>query len=809
MRREALAVTTSDHPEGLEGSGQSDPSRRPDPFAPPEELAAIDATSAIPDEPTIELRRITRVTHPLAIEEAERAELARKTPEPRGGVEEGAAPVANGAAKATPLPLPLPPGVTMEDIPTYHLPAAAIPAAPAPQPKVEDIPTHPLPPFPRYGPAVPAEPTVGAPLPDASGPKRKRGAIPRWAPFAALVALVALPALLITLLLPAINGLLGHLRQPDQLPPLTARLASATAITRLDPASAAFGGKTYPVAPAFASYYAANNGQAMLGQAITPPFASNLGETQFFMDGALVSAGDATADAIASGAPKGAGDLDPALARNGVDDHESGVIVLPLSQELLILGSAAPVGGADSGATYTALRSAAQADDFLTAPTPSRSDTVIRAPGAPEVIISGQRVFVIEGQRGGQKVGHSMPLALWTYINQRTIAPRGWATDIGAPLTEPLAMSATRNGARHHLLVQAFPQTVLILDLDQPDATGAPAIIPQPAGLDYLHTAGGPTVHASAKPQRWLTQDGALHASAGGAPVAIGLNTNSAVTLSGPAQWLTGDLWYAITWKTPTRNGSAWVDAVALTGTAPTTFAINGFDVLSPNLANYLAARGRNTGVIVYDVTRGVAYTYNSGGLFIMASSAKVPLMVSYLEHIESLNRGPNSYERSLLTAMIEHSDNNAAQVIYDTVGYDAGQRSHMRAWGITDYVGNPNGWGWAKWSPNDMGRLLSLLQTGKVLNDSDRALAFYLMSHIENDQQFGVGDSAPAGAQFWMKNGWVTGPDGAWNVNSSGIVKVGSETYIVSVYNGELGSYDQGLDIVNHVCGAVGQALK
>ena len=82
-------------------------------------------------------------------------------------------------------------------------------------------------------------------------------------------------------------------------------------------------------------------------------------------------------------------------------------------------------------------------------------------------------------------------------------------------------------------------------------------------------------------------------------------------------------------------------------------------------------------------------------------------------------------------------------------------------------------------------------------------------MSHIESDQQFGVGDSAPNGASFWMKNGWVTGPDGAWDVNSSGIVKVGGETYIVTVYNGELGSFQQGIDIVNHVCGAIGQSLK
>jgi beta-lactamase class A len=192
-----------------------------------------------------------------------------------------------------------------------------------------------------------------------------------------------------------------------------------------------------------------------------------------------------------------------------------------------------------------------------------------------------------------------------------------------------------------------------------------------------------------------------------------------------------------------------------------------------------------------------------------MASSAKVPLMISYLSMIESQGRGPNGYELSELSAMIEQSDNNAAQVIYDTIGYDAGQQSYMHAWGITDYQPNADGWGWGQWSAGDMAHLLTLLQQGKVLNSSDRALAFHLMQSVESDQRFGVGDTAPAKASVAMKDGWVPGPDGAWAVNTSGIVTVGGETYVITVYTGEQGSYSSGVGIVNHVCGAVAQALK
>lgn len=639
-------------------------------------------------------------------------------------------------------------------------------------------------------------------------PGVRRGVAYSWAPYAVIAAIIGLPLLLLALLGPTLAGHLARADKPDNLPALTTRLAAATAVTRLSPTSAAFGAQTYPVAPDFAAYYAAHNGQETLGAAITPSFTSNLGETQFFAAGALVDVAQTPVESVAASASDGPGDLDPDLLRAGVDDSARGVVALALNQALLQMGSVAPVGAGDSGATYATLRAAALPSAFVATPAAQPDDQVIRAPGAPEVILSDTRAFVVEGRHGGASAGHAVPLALWTYLSRADVAPDGWAADFGAPLTEAQALTATVNGAPHHLLVQAFAQAILVLDQDSQDASGAPLVSIQPAGQDYLRTEGGPAVHAPAQAQRWLTADGALRTGSGVATVAVGLNSASAVTLAGPGQWVNGALWYSVGWQSPARSGRAWVSAEALTETPPTAVPVDGFDALSPSLAQYLAGRGSDTGVVVYDVTRGVMYTDNPHNLYILASSAKVALMVSYLEHIESLHRGPNGYETSLLTAMIEHSDNNAAQVIYDSLGGAAGQRSHMARWGITDYSPNPYGWGWARWSPGDMARLLTLLQTGKVLNASDRSLAFYLMSHIERDQQFGVGDSAPDGAQFWMKDGWVPAPDGSWSVNTSGIVKVGNETYIVTVYNGELGSFSQGISIVNHVCGAIGQAL-
>jgi hypothetical protein len=94
------------------------------------------------------------------------------------------------------------------------------------------------------------------------------------------------------------------------------------------------------------------------------------------------------------------------------------------------------------------------------------------------------------------------------------------------------------------------------------------------------------------------------------------------------------------------------------------------------------------------------------------------------------------------------------------------------------------------------------------VLTAEHRALALNLMESVESDQQIGVGTTAPAGATVAMKDGWVGGPDGLWVMNSSGIVSVGSEKYIISVFTDDDDALDQGWSITEHVCGAVASLL-
>lgn len=230
-----------------------------------------------------------------------------------------------------------------------------------------------------------------------------------------------------------------------------------------------------------------------------------------------------------------------------------------------------------------------------------------------------------------------------------------------------------------------------------------------------------------------------------------------------------------------------------------------GLDSLSPQLAAYVAQQGDGMGVEVYDLTRNRLYAANATTTFTLASSAKVYILCAYLDMLERQHRQPSAYERSEMAKMIQDSDNNAAQWLYNRIGQQSGQARYLASIGITDYVGRGYDWGWARLSPADMVHILTLLQTGQLLAATDRAYAFSLMSHLDIGR-WGVGDTAPRGAKVYMKDGWVTGPDGLWAQNSSGIVVAGGETYIISVYTAHQPRYDWSK--VQHVCAAVAGLL-
>lgn len=334
----------------------------------------------------------------------------------------------------------------------------------------------------------------------------------------------------------------------------------------------------------------------------------------------------------------------------------------------------------------------------------------------------------------------------------------------------------------------------------RPTATPTPTPVPSPTATPqssgWTQTAVALTVDASET-----------------SPVQVHLGANFPITLTGKWAPVDGSVWYEAKWETPGRAGTGWLPDFAITTVRPSGQVTAGFDALDEALAQYLAGLGTRVGVAVFDVTRGTWYTYNADRPYYVASSIKVPIMLALLSQLEAKKRKLNASELSLMTKMIEYSDNKAAAQLYIEAGWQRGINAFLRKVGVPLLQSPPlptMGYGYSGFTPAAMVALLTRLHEGTILNASDRALALRLMEHVTPSQRVGVGDSSPAGARVALKDGWITAPDAAGPtvMNSSGIVTLGAQTYIISVYTERDRSYAAGFQIVRHVCKVVGQRL-
>ncbi len=211
----------------------------------------------------------------------------------------------------------------------------------------------------------------------------------------------------------------------------------------------------------------------------------------------------------------------------------------------------------------------------------------------------------------------------------------------------------------------------------------------------------------------------------------------------------------------------------------------------------------------VYDVTHRRYFSYGTPGQFTVASSMKVPILLTFLNMIEQQGRTATGSEQALMTTMIENSNNDSATTLYNEIGAGPGVTAYMQRIGVSGLYINPNAWGWSQISPWTMVSLLAALNAGTILTPQDRTLALTLMENVESDERVGVGDTAPAGAAVAMKDGWVIGPDGLWAVNSSGIVTTSGETYIISAYTQGQPSLGAGQSAIRQISAAVAANLR
>lgn len=327
--------------------------------------------------------------------------------------------------------------------------------------------------------------------------------------------------------------------------------------------------------------------------------------------------------------------------------------------------------------------------------------------------------------------------------------------------------------------------------------------------LPSVSSSSAPTASVSTNPAARINKNNTAVLSVPPSSTGIAhLDQNFPVKLTGKSQTIGADTWVEIAWTSAAHTQTGWVPSSSITAGSSTKAGMGSIDALSPSLQQYLEQQSSAIGVAVYIPEENEYYVYNDKDTFPMASSAKVPIMAAILAQAEQQGRDLTSNETQELSLMIDNSDNDSADALYQEAGNAQGLKSFLDSSGISGFTPEQDTWGTSTSTPLSMVELLHSIYSGTLLDSEWTSYALSLMQGVEADQRFGIGDTAPNGSTVYLKDGWVQ-LDNGWAVNSSGIIRSSDVTYIMSVFTEGDSSEQSGKDIADMICQQVAQSLS
>ncbi|OXY91342.1 serine hydrolase [Streptomyces diastatochromogenes] len=228
-----------------------------------------------------------------------------------------------------------------------------------------------------------------------------------------------------------------------------------------------------------------------------------------------------------------------------------------------------------------------------------------------------------------------------------------------------------------------------------------------------------------------------------------------------------------------------------------------------------VGARGKarvTAAVLDLDGTGRTPAVYGDDAPYDTASIIKVDILASVLLQVQDSGKALTAKERARAEAMIEHSDNAAANALWRRIGLAPGLKAANKRLGLTATQGGPDvRWGLTRTTASDQIRLLrAVFDTGPApkagsapaLADTSRGYIRTLMSRVADDQSWGV--SAAAGSEWALKNGWLQrNTTGLWDVNSVGRITTGGHHYLVAVLSDGNTSMKDGVALVERAARA------
>ena len=223
---------------------------------------------------------------------------------------------------------------------------------------------------------------------------------------------------------------------------------------------------------------------------------------------------------------------------------------------------------------------------------------------------------------------------------------------------------------------------------------------------------------------------------------------------------------------------------------------------------------GESSGAISVSATNvatGATFTWGATNGMTTASVAKLDTLETMLLLHQQSGQALDEDEASEASAMIEDSDNDAADWLWNDVGGDSAVTAANKTFGLTSTVVGTDGyWGLSTTSAADQVALLKQLVGATTLTPSSQSYALGLMRAVDPDQAWGVSAVADPGTATALKNGWlaVSDDDDLWTVNSVGLVSVHGQQIALAVMTQHQIDEPTGIDLVERLASATVTAV-
>jgi len=234
-------------------------------------------------------------------------------------------------------------------------------------------------------------------------------------------------------------------------------------------------------------------------------------------------------------------------------------------------------------------------------------------------------------------------------------------------------------------------------------------------------------------------------------------------------------------------------------------------DNLAPLAAKLIEFMPNQISIAAIDLRRGLTFAHQPDTYYDLASLAKIPLMLTLLDVLDSEQRGPTEAEQALLELMIHWSDNQATDALWQRVG-DREQALIETLQLSPRLTFVSDGWGGLEGGAFGVALLFQEILDSPALSPAIRTQALDLIDGVVHFQHWGLSAGLPAdqAAAVSLKNGWYPTQSG-WLVHSAGIVHdaAGQPDYVIAILTADHATLQEGIDIVESIAAQLHAAMR